>query len=69
MRQKIGAEVKRLRLAAGKTQEDLAEYANLHVNQISFIERAQVGVTVDALNRVCTALDTPLSKFFAAIEE
>jgi transcriptional regulator with XRE-family HTH domain len=51
--------IRRYRLAAGLSQEKLAERADLHRNHIGFIERGQRSPTVDALERIGNALGVP----------
>ena len=69
LRKKIGDEIRRLRLAARKTQEDLADESALHTNYVSLAERAKVSVTVDAIERITKALGVSLVQFFSAIED
>jgi len=66
---KIGDEVRRRRLAANMSQEDLADKAELHANHISVIERGNVNTTVDALSRVAAGLETKLSEILSEIDE
>ncbi|MEQ1761076.1 MAG: helix-turn-helix transcriptional regulator [Vicinamibacterales bacterium] len=60
----IGTRVRELRQAAGISQEELAERADLHRNYISSVERGQRDVGVGALHRIATALGTSLAEFF-----
>ena len=66
---KIGDEVRRRRLAAAMSQEDLADKSDLHANHIGVIERGFVNTTVDALSRVAAGLGTTMSAILAAIGE
>jgi len=69
LRSKIGNEIRRLRLAAKKTQEDLADESGMHTNYISLAERGKTSVTVGAMSRITRALDVSLVQFFTSINE
>ena len=57
----LGAAVKRVRLARGMTQVELAEAAGLSKggNSIALIEQGKRFVSVDTLNALADALDVP----------
>jgi transcriptional regulator with XRE-family HTH domain len=57
IRQQFGRNVRRLREAKGWSQEDLAEYANLHRTYVSGIERGVRNPTLTVVARVASALD------------
>lgn len=52
----FAANVKRLRLAAGLSQEALADRAELHRTYISSIERAERNVSLENIFRLANAL-------------
>lgn len=54
--QVIGQNLLRYRKAAGLTQEELAEAANLSVRAYADIERGSVSARVDSLLKICDAL-------------
>jgi transcriptional regulator with XRE-family HTH domain len=54
-----GQSIKRHRVAAGLSQEALAERADLHRNHVGFIERGERSPTVDVLARIGEALGVP----------
>lgn len=57
----IGANVARLRVARGLTQERLAEAADFDVRHLVRIQRGRVGITIEALVRLAAALEvTPV---------
>lgn len=66
---KIGDEVRRRRLAAAMSQEDLADKSDLHANHIGVIERGFVNTTVDALSRVAAGLGATMSEMLSEIGE
>ena len=58
MRRLVGANVRRLRLAAGMTQEGLAERSGFGQQYISDLERGRENPTVVTLFELSQALDT-----------
>ena len=65
---RLGAELRRLRLAAGKTQEDLADEAAMTTNYVSLVERGETNVTLAAATRITQALGVKLSEVLATVE-
>jgi transcriptional regulator with XRE-family HTH domain len=53
---KIGKTIRRLRLAKGWTQEELADYAKLHPTYVGGIERGERNVGLDNLIKIARAL-------------
>lgn len=53
---KLGENIKRARERAGKTQEELAEQAEIHFSYLSRIERGVVNPTVEVLENIAKAL-------------
>lgn len=64
----LGSELKKARLAAKLTQEDLAFKAGLSRNYISLLELDQKSPTVNVLLRICKTLGVKPSKVIARIE-
>lgn len=58
--------VRRLRLAAGMSQESLALEAGLDRTYISQVERRQRNVTIEVLARLAKALDTTADQLLIA---
>jgi transcriptional regulator with XRE-family HTH domain len=52
----VGHNLQIAREAAGLTQERLAELVGLGVKHISAIERGVVGLSLETMKRICTAL-------------
>ena len=55
----LGQVIRRHRLAAGPSQEQLAEGSGLHWTYVSQVERGKRNVSVDALRRIGAALGVP----------
>lgn len=55
----LGRAIRAHRLAAGLSQEALAERAGLHWTYVSQVERGRRNVSVDALGRLGSALGVP----------
>ena len=66
---RVGAEIRRLRVAAGKTQEDLADEARMTTNYVSLVERGETNVTLAAATRIVRALGVRLSGVLATVGE
>ncbi|OQP84680.1 DNA-binding protein [Rhizobium rhizosphaerae] len=65
---RLGERLKALRQAQRLTLDALAERAGVSRAMISRIERGEASPTAQLLNRLCAALDTTLSRFFAEEE-
>jgi transcriptional regulator with XRE-family HTH domain len=55
----FGATVRRLRKAAGLTQEQLGERCKMDLSAVSRLERGQRNPRLDTLVRLARALDVP----------
>lgn len=64
----LGNELRKARLAAGLTQEELAVRAELSRNYISQLELDEKSPTLQVLMRVCAAMNVRTSKLIARIE-
>jgi len=66
---KIGEKIKKLRLARGLTQEELAERTDLSRSFISQLESDKTSPSIDTLEVILRALGTDLKHFFSDFEE
>ena len=60
--------IRKRRVAAGMSQEELADRAELHRTYISLVERVKRNLTVDALDRIAAGLGVPASRLLAEAE-
>lgn len=65
---RLGRVIRRRRLAAGLSQEALAERADVHRNEIGFLERGQRSPSLDVVARVAAALGLPASQLLVEAE-
>lgn len=64
----FGIAIRTLRKAQGLTQELLAEKAELHVNNISFVERGLSAPTLDTICALADALGMKVSELAVEME-
>lgn len=62
--QKIGANIKKERLAKNLKQEYIATKTNLHKSEISRIENGQINIGVITLIEISKAIGIPVMLFF-----
>lgn len=61
----IGERLRSLRIAAGLTQERLAEQADMHPTYIGQLERGEKNATIESICKLANALDVPAAQLFA----
>ncbi len=66
IKQKIGARIKELR--KNRSQEDIANTADMERSFMTHIENGRRNISVDTLQRVLTALDISFKDFFDSKE-
>jgi transcriptional regulator with XRE-family HTH domain len=64
----VGKHLREAREAAGLTQTQLAEKADVHRTYVSMLERNEKSPTLDVFFRLCKALKVSPSKMMAHIE-
>jgi len=64
----LGDEIRKARLAAKLTQEELAFRAKVSRNYVSMVELNQNSPTVDVLIRLARGLDVKASDWLVAVE-
>ena len=62
---KFGKRLRKIRIAKGLSQEDLANDSNIPINQIGRIERAEINTTLKTIFKIAKALDIEISVFFS----
>lgn len=65
----LGDELRKARLAAGMTQEQLAFEADVSRNYVSLLELGEKSPTVQTLLRICKALGVKASRLIARVEK
>jgi transcriptional regulator with XRE-family HTH domain len=65
----FGEIVREKRKERGLSQEDLAHKADLHRTYIGMIERAEKNITLENINKIAKALETPISELFKNFTE
>lgn len=61
----FAANVRRIRLFKSLTQEKLAEYADLHPNYISSVERGERNISICNIERIARALDVTMPELLS----
>lgn len=64
IKQRLGDQLKIVRLKKGLTQEQLAELSGLHRTYIGSVERGERNITVKNLYKILLAMNCSLSDFF-----
>jgi transcriptional regulator with XRE-family HTH domain len=66
MAKAVGREVRKRRLAAGYSQERLAEVLGIHRTQVGFVERGENTTSIHTLALIATRLGTKASEILHA---
>ena len=66
IKQKIGARIKQLR--KDRSQEDIANTAEMERSFMTHIESGRRNISVETLQRILTALDISFQEFFSSKE-
>ena len=65
---RYGQAVRKIRLAQGISQEELADRCGLHRTYISDIELDKRSLSLENIERIANSLNTTLSVFFKEVE-
>ncbi len=65
----LGKKIRSLRLSRGWTQEQLAEYADLHVSYIVLLEKGANRATIETLEKLAKAFDISISELVHSLDE
>ena len=63
-----GKQIQSIRLQSKKTQQELAESSGIAVSYLSRVENDRIAPTVRTLGKIATALNVPVTSFFAGDE-
>ncbi len=69
LRDRLGRAVRRLRTDAGFSQESFADACHLHRTYIGSVERGEVNISLDNLERISRTLKVSVSRLFAEAEQ
>ena len=61
-RQIFSRNVRKVRIAKGLSQEDLAELSGLHRNYVGGVERGERNIAIDNMDKIAKALSTTIPK-------
>lgn len=64
----VGERVRQIRIAKGLSQEEVANNADIPINQIGRIERGEINPTISTLHAIAEALNTTLA-LLVSVEE
>lgn len=65
---RYGQAVRKVRLAQGISQEELADRCGLHRTYISDVELGKRNLSLENIERIAASLNTSLSDFFKEVE-
>lgn len=65
LRQLYASNLRRLRMAQGLSQEELAYRAGLHRNYVGSVERGERNISIDNIERLAAALKVSPAEFMA----
>ena len=66
-RARVAANIRRLRLERGLSQEEVAELAEFHRTYVSQLERCVTNISIDGLERLAEALDVDITVLLTPI--
>lgn len=69
LREKLGRAVRRLRAEGGYSQESFADACKLHRTYIGSVERGEINVSLDNIERIARTLQVPIARLFADAEQ
>lgn len=69
LRERLGKAVRRLRTDAGFSQESFADACHLHRTYIGSVERGEVNISLDNIERIARTLRVPVSRLFVEAEQ
>ena len=68
LRQRLGRAVRRLRRAAGYSQESFADFVGVHRTYMGAVERGEVNISLDNIERISGALGLTADRLLAEAE-
>jgi transcriptional regulator with XRE-family HTH domain len=68
LREKLGRAIRRLRREAGYSQEGFADAVGVHRTYMGAVERGEVNISLDNIERIALALGLTAGELLAAAE-
>jgi transcriptional regulator with XRE-family HTH domain len=68
LRARLGTSIRTLRLERNLSQEAFADLARIHRTYVSKVERGDVNISVDLIEKIAKTLEVPVSKLFKDAE-
>lgn len=65
--QKLGKNIKQIRLLKGLTQENVANDLQTSINFVSLLENGKCGISIETIVNLCKVLDIDANTLFANI--
>jgi transcriptional regulator with XRE-family HTH domain len=64
LRKTFSNNVRKYRIEKNLSQEELAERADVHRTYIGSVERGERNITIDVMEKICIALEMPITDLF-----
>lgn len=69
LRQRLGRTVRRLRLAAGYSQEAFADHVGVHRTYMGAVERGEVNISLDNIERLAGKLGMTAGQLLSSADD
>ena len=69
LRSKLGHAIRRLRRAAGYSQESFADKCGVHRTYMGSVERGETNISLDNLERIARTLNLTVGQLFQEVEK
>ena len=67
LRKSFSNNVRKYRIEQNLSQEELADKAGLHRTYIGSVERGERNITIDAMEKICLALEMSIIELFKKV--
>ena len=69
MQKRLGRAIRRLRKAAGYSQEDFADFVGVHRTYMGAVERGEVNISLRNMEKIAGSLEITASKLLREAEK